>query len=199
MDSASGVSHILDALKQGDPDASSKLISLVYRELHAIAAAMMARERPGQTLQATALVHEAYLRLFGDGTPQWENRRHFFAAAAEAMRRILVENARRKGRLKRGGEFRRVELDGAAEPISAGRGEDLLDLDEALAVLAAEAPEKAELVKLRYFAGLSADEAARCLGISKATADRHWAFARAWLYERLTSSPARNGSGPHPP
>jgi RNA polymerase sigma factor (TIGR02999 family) len=195
MDSAGGVSRILDALGRGDPGASRQLLSLVYDELHAIAAAMMTRERPGQTLQATALVHEAYLRLFGSGTPQWENRRHFFAAAAEAMRRILVENARRKGRLKRGGEFRRVELDGA-QSISANNQDDLLDLDEALDQLAAEAPEKAELVKLRYFAGLSSEEAAQCLGISKATADRHWAYARAWLYERLAGA-ARDGAKSH--
>jgi RNA polymerase sigma factor (TIGR02999 family) len=180
------VSRILDALKRGEAGASQKLLALVYDELRRIAAGMMVRERPGHTLQPTALVHEAYVRLFGGGAPRWENRRHFFASAAEAMRRILIEYARGKGRLKRGGNVRRVELEGV-EPVCVDCPGDFLDLDDALVALAAESPEKAELVNLRFFAGLSLEDAARCLGISEKTADRHWAYARAWLYKRLKS------------
>jgi RNA polymerase sigma factor (TIGR02999 family) len=180
------VSRILNALAGGDARAAGELLPLVYAELRRLAARELAGERPGQTLQPTALVHEAYLRLVGkDGTgPRWEGRGHFFAAAAEAMRRILVETARRKGRLKRGGGHRRVDLRDV-QAVAATPPEDLLALDEALTQLAAEDARKAELVKLRFFAGLSVEEAARCLGVSRATADRHWAYARAWLYDRL--------------
>ncbi len=180
------VVSLLNALERGDPHAAAGLLPLVYDELRRLAAHQLAHEKPGQTFQATALVHEAYLRLIGQGEePHWDGRGHFFAAAAEAMRRILVENARRKGRLKRGGGRRRVELPEVAD--AAGPDDDLLALDEALDRLAAEDPKKAELVKLRYFTGLSVEEAARCLGISRATADRHWAYARAWLYDFLRS------------
>jgi RNA polymerase sigma factor (TIGR02999 family) len=172
----------------GDARAAGELLPLVYAELRRLAARELAGERPGQTLQPTALVHEAYLRLVGKGGagPRWEGRGHFFAAAAEAMRRILVEAARRKGRLKRGGGRRRIDLR-HVEAVAAGPSEDLLALDEALEQLAAEDAPKAELVKLRFFAGLSEAEAARCLGVSRATAARHWAYARAWLYDRLST------------
>jgi RNA polymerase sigma factor (TIGR02999 family) len=179
----SDATHLLSAIAQGDPHAASQLLPLVYDELRRLAARELASEKPGQTLQATALVHEAYLRLVGTGAEShWDSRRHFFAAAAEAMRRILVENARRKKRRKRGGDIRRVELEEAEAPA---RSDDLEALDEALDLLAREDPPKAELVKLRFFAGLSVEEAGRCLGISRATADRWWAYARAWLYEHL--------------
>jgi RNA polymerase sigma factor (TIGR02999 family) len=181
----SELNRLLHSLGQGDPHAAGRLLPLVYDELRRLAAARLAREKPGHTLQPTALVHEAYLRLVaaGDG-PTWEGRRHFFAAAAEAMRRILIDRSRRKKRVKRGGGRLRVDLD-RVEVTEDARGDDLLALDEALDVLAREAPQKAELVKLRFFAGLSVEEAARCLGISRATADRHWAYARAWLYDRV--------------
>jgi RNA polymerase sigma factor (TIGR02999 family) len=176
----SEVTRILDALGPGDPQAAAKLLPLVYDELRKLAAQRLAGEKPGQTLDATALVHEAYLRLVGDGDRAWHNRRHFFAAAAEAMRRILVENARRKHRQKRGGNRQRIELD--AEALAAPeQDERLLALDEALERFAAIEPEKAELLKLRSFAGLSLDAAAALLGISPSTADRWWAYARAWL------------------
>jgi RNA polymerase sigma factor (TIGR02999 family) len=179
------VTRILSAVEQGDRHAAEQLLPLIYAELRKLAAAKLAQEKPGQTLQATALVHEAYLRLVSPGEEQrWDSRGHFFAAAAEAMRRILVENARRKGRLKRGAGRKRVNLD-QVEAASAAPTEDLLALDEALLALAAEDAPKAELVKLRYFAGLSIEEAARCLGISRATAARYWSYARAWLYDRL--------------
>lgn len=184
MDSRSELTRLLNAIHGGDLSAARELLQLVYEELHSLAARQMAREKPGDTLQTTALVHEAYLRLFGKGEAYWESRRHFFAAAAEAMRRILIEHARRRARLKRGGKVRRVDLD-SVEPALAEDLDDLLDLDEALSALAAEAPEKAELVKLRYFAGLSIEDAARCLGISRATANRYWSYARAWLFDRL--------------
>jgi RNA polymerase sigma factor (TIGR02999 family) len=192
MDSPREVSRILEAMRRGEPDAAQRLIPLVYDELHRLAACAMAREKPGQTLQTTALVHEAYLRLFADTEPQWENRRHFFAAAAEAMRHILVDSARSKARLKRGGNLNRVSFEDAEDWASC-TVDDLLDLDDALSALAAEAPEKAEVVKLRYFAGLSHEDIAQCLGISRATAERHWAYARAWLYDRL------RGGGPRGP
>jgi RNA polymerase sigma factor (TIGR02999 family) len=181
----SEVTRLLNALDAGDARAAAQLLPLVYDELRALAAQRLAREKPGQTLEATALVHEAYLRLVGPGdAPHWEGRGHFFAAAAEAMRRILVEGARRKQRLKRGGHLRRVDLDQAVAPADAP-ADDLLALSEALDLLAREDPRKADLVKLRFFAGLSVEDAAGCLGISRATADRHWAYARAWLYRRL--------------
>jgi len=180
----SEVTRILDALGRGEARAA-ELLPLVYAELRKLAAARLAREPAGQTLQATALVHEAYLRLVGDepGRP-FDGRGHFFAAAAEAMRRILVDNARRKRRPKHGGDLERVPLDAIAGP-DEGRVHDLLALDEALTRFAAEEPLKAELVKLRYFAGLTVEEAAGCLGIAPITAKRHWAVARAWLYAAL--------------
>jgi RNA polymerase sigma factor (TIGR02999 family) len=181
------VTRILSAIEQGDPHAAAQLLPLVYDELRRLAAEKIARERPGQTLQATALVHEAYLRLVeGErrgSSPPWDSRRHFFAAAAEAMRRILVENARRKHSVRHGGGRQRLDLDEAlslAEPRH-----DLLALDEALTRLAEKQPLKAELVKLRFFAGLTMPEAAQALGISLATAERYWTFARSWLYAEL--------------
>ena len=175
------VTHILSAIEQGDPTAAEQLLPLVYDELRKLAAARLAHEKPGQTLQATALVHEAYVRLVGaDHEQQWDNRGHFFAAAAEAMRRILVENARRKKSIKRGGHLKRVELDEDFTRHSSP--DELLALDDALAKLALEDPVKAELVKLRCFAGLSHQEAARALGISRPTADRYWVYAKTRLY-----------------
>jgi len=182
------VTQTLGAIEQGDPHAAEQLLPLVYDELRRLAARRLGRETPGQTLQATALVHEAYLRLVGREDPGWQGRGHFFAAAAEAMRRILIDNARRKGRPKHGGDRKRVAL---ADDLSLTQPrEDLLALDEALTKLAAEEPSKAELVKLRYFAGLSLEEAAACLGISAATAKRYWVVARAWLFAAL-SEPGR--------
>jgi RNA polymerase sigma factor (TIGR02999 family) len=179
------VTRILDAAAAGDPKAAAELLPLVYDELRKLAAARLADEKPGQTLQATALVHEAYLRLVGGGQPQdWNGRGHFFAAAAEAMRRILVESARRKGRVRHGGGRRRLDLD-RLSVTDDGQDEDLLALDDALARLEAEEPEAAAVVKLRYFAGLTAEQAAGALNISKRTADRHWAYARAWLFDAV--------------
>jgi RNA polymerase sigma factor (TIGR02999 family) len=183
------VTQLLNAIGHGDPRAGSQLLPLVYDELRRLAAQRLAQERPGQTLQATALVHEAYLRLVGEGVePRWEGRGHFFAASAEAMRRILVENARRKRSLKQGGERTRLEFDdvllAAPEPA-----EDLLALDEALDMLAKKDPQKAELVKLRYFAGMTIEEAAAVLGISAATAKRYWTYARAWLHQAIAAAP----------
>jgi RNA polymerase sigma factor (sigma-70 family) len=204
----SDVTRILSQIEQGDPQAAEKLLPLVYEELRKLAAAKMAQENPGQTLQATALVHEAYVRLvggqgkeprieepknqngMGGREQQWDGRGHFFAAAAEAMRRILVEQARRKGRLKRGGDIERVELDDIEISLAAPSN-DVLELDDALTRLAAKHPEKAELVKLRYFCGLTGDEAAAALGISPATADRHWTYARAWLVRELSPDGAK--------
>ena len=180
----SDVTRLLDAAAAGDRKAAADLLPLVYDQLRELAAVRLAAEAPGQTLQATALVHEAYLRLVGDAAGGWEGRGHFFAAAAEAMRRILVEGARRKKRVKHGGDRRRVPLDDGAAPAGAP-ADDLLALDEALAGLAEEDPVKARLVELRFFAGLSVEDAARCLGISRATADRYWAYAKAWLYEKV--------------
>ena len=176
---------ILSAIEEGDPTAPEQLLPLVYDELRKLAAQRLAHESPGQTLQATALVHEAYLRLIGSETPSWNGRGHFFAAAAEAMRRILIENARRKLTEKHGGNLERIELDGVDLP-GAAPSEDILAIDEALAKLAAEDPTKAELVKLRYFGGLSVEDAGRVLGISRATADRYWAYARVWLFGELS-------------
>jgi RNA polymerase sigma factor (TIGR02999 family) len=180
------VTRILSAIERGDQQAADQLLPLVYEELRKLAAQRLAQEKPGQTLQATALVHEAYLRLLNPGHGQdWNSRGHFFAAAAEAMRRILVDNARRKRRPKHGGDQKRVPLDAVALPVE-DRFHDLLALDEALTKFAGQEPLKAELVKLRYFAGLSIDEAAACLGISSITAKRYWAVARAWLYDALS-------------
>jgi RNA polymerase sigma factor (TIGR02999 family) len=182
----SEVTRILSAIDQGDPHAAEQLLPLVYDALRRLAAEKLAQEKPGQTLEATALVHEAYLRLVDVEKAQHFNTRgHFFAAAAEAMRRILVEQARRKGRLKRGGDFQRVALDNVEITVDEPF-EDLLALDEALSKLAQKHPQKAELVKLRYFAGFTLPEAADALGISTTTADRYWTFARAWLLRELT-------------
>ena len=175
----SEVTRILSAIEQGDPQAASQLLPLVYDELRKLAAQKLAQEKPGQTLQATALVHEAYLRLVGEDRQQsFQDRGHFFAAAATAMRRILIDGARRKLTQKRGGGFERHDLDGiaASQPDA-----ELLALDEALQKLAEADPLKAKLVELRYFVGLTGEQAAEVLGISPTTADRHWAYARAWL------------------
>ena len=182
------VTRLLGEIDRGDGGAAERLLPLIYAELRKLAAARMARETPGQTLDATALVHEAYLRLLGgDAERHWDSRGHFFAAAAEAMRRILVDNARRKASIKHGGDRERIDL--AQEPLVApSRGDQLLALDEALTALAAEAPAKAELVKLRYFAGLSLEDAAHAMGISPTTAKRHWAYARAWLHTALADA-----------
>ena len=181
----SDVTHILNAIEQGDARAADELLPLVYEELRSLAARRLSHESPGQTLQATALVHEAYLRLMGNESHTWQGRAHFFAAAAEAMRRILVENARRKGRLKRGAGRRRVDLDAVSLAIETP-AEDLIALDEAFTRLVAEDPQAAEVVKLSYFGGFTLAEAAEVLGISRRTAQRYWAFARAWLYEEMT-------------
>ena len=179
------VTRILSAIEDGDPQAAEQLLPLVYDELRRLAAQKLIHEKPGQTLQATALVHEAYIRLVdAERAQHWDSRGHFFAAAAEAMRRILVDTARRKGSVKGGGDLRRVELRDAAGPES-GPSVDLIALDEAIAELEAEEPAKAQLVKLRFFAGLSVDEAARAMGVSRATAKRYWIYARAWLFGRM--------------
>jgi RNA polymerase sigma factor (TIGR02999 family) len=181
----SDVTRILNAIEQGQAKAADELLPLVYQELRLLAAQKLSQERPGQTLQATALVHEAYIRLVGDVPQSWENRAHFFGAAAEAMRRILVENARRKQRLKRGGRRNRLTLEEAIV-ITKTRSTDLLALDEALARLEERDPEKAHLVKLRYFAGLTTSQAADVLHISVATAHRHWSYARSWLFQEIS-------------
>jgi len=179
------VTRILKAIESGDREATDELLVVVYDELRGVAAQLLAGEAPGQTLQATALVHEAYMRLVGSGDEQWEGRRHFFGAAAEAMRRILVDNARRKGRLRHRGGRKRQELD---EPCLAIRppADDVLALDEALGKLAEVDKPKADVVKLRYFAGLTLKQTAGILGISRATASRYWSYARAWLYREIT-------------
>jgi RNA polymerase sigma factor (TIGR02999 family) len=181
----SEVTQILEAIDRGDAHAASKLLPVIYDELRRLAAHKLAHEAPGQTLDATALVHEAYLRLVGavDGN-RWHDRSHFFAAAGEAMRHILVDNARRKRRDKHGGGRTRLPLNDAV-PAPPSAAEELLALDEALTRLAAADPEAAAVVQLRYFAGLSTEEAAQTLGMARATAYRHWTFARAWLLEEL--------------
>jgi RNA polymerase sigma factor (TIGR02999 family) len=182
----SEVTRILSAIEHGDPHAAEQLLPLVYEELRQLAAQHLAQENPGQTLQATALVHEAYIRLVDvKRVQQWNSRGHFFAAAAEAMRRILVDSARRKLSLKRGGGRRHGNLEEAVS-LSLEPDADLLALDDALTQLAREDPVKAELVKLRYFGGLSVEESARALGISRATADRYWAYAKVWLYRAVS-------------
>jgi RNA polymerase sigma factor (TIGR02999 family) len=191
------LTRALDGTARNEPGAADRLLPLVYAELRRLAAQKLAREAPGQTLDATALVHEAYLRLVGQGDePHWDNRRHFFAAAAEAMRRILVERARRKKSHKHGGRLQRQPLEDAA-PLALASGppdDELLALDEALTALAAKEPVKAELVKLRYFAGLTIEQAAKALDISTATAERYWAYAKAWLhYELRRGNPTFHG------
>jgi RNA polymerase sigma factor (TIGR02999 family) len=187
----SDVTRILSQIESGDPSAAEQLLPLVYDELRRLAAVKLAHEKPGQTLQATALVHEAYLRLIGapdaqgQEPVQWNSRGHFFGAAAEAMRRILVENARRKKRLKHGGGHERVDVD-SFEIASEAPDDDLLAMDEAMTRLAEEDPFKARLVELRFFAGLSVEEAADVLGISRITAKRYWRYARAWLHHRVS-------------
>jgi RNA polymerase sigma factor (TIGR02999 family) len=179
------VTQILSCIEQGDPHAAGQLLPLVYDELRRLAAQRLAEEKPGQTLEATALVHEAYLRLVDvDKAQQWNSRGHFFAACAEAMRRILVEQARRKGRHKHGGSCPRVEIemDDLASPLP---DEDLLALDEALTRLEAQDPLRARLVRLRFYAGLTNDQAAEILGVSASTARRSWRYARAWLHREL--------------
>src|SRR5262245_44573729 len=181
----SEVTRILSAIEQGDPTAAGQLLPLVYDELRQLAAQKMAQEKPGQALQATALVHEAYLRLVGeDEVRRWHSRGHFFAAAAEAMRRILADGARRRHAHKRGGALERIELPELPGP-SPDDPLDLLALDEALRKLEALHPQKAQVVQLRFFAGCSLEETAELLGIARATAQRHWAFARAWLFGQL--------------
>ncbi|MEW6158526.1 MAG: sigma-70 family RNA polymerase sigma factor [Verrucomicrobiota bacterium] len=176
------VTRILDALENGDSQAADKLLPLVYDELRRIAASKMARERPGQTLQPTALVHEAWLRVSDPGA-RWQSRAHFFGAAAEAMRRILIDNARRKNAVRHGGGMDRTTLDG--EIASANSHDELLELNEALERFVQVEPEKAEVVKLRYFVGLTIEETAEVLGISEPTAKRYWAYARAWLFREI--------------
>jgi len=191
----SEVTRILSAIEQGDPNAAEQLLPLVYEELRLLAAQRLAHEKPGQTLQATALMHEAYLRLTASPGREsgedvrWDHRGHFFAAAAEAMRRILLNRARDKKRLKRGGERHRVDLDHIEIALDSN-DEDLMALDEALTHLAAEDPDAARLVNLRFFAGLTLTDAAASLGLSRRTAERQWTYARAWLYARL-----RQGGG----
>lgn len=181
----SDVTLILTQIEQGDPHAAEELLPLVYDELRRLAASRMAGEKPGQTVQATALVHDAYIRLVNaEQAQRWNSRGHFFAAAGEAMRRILVEAARRKDAIKRGGDMERVELSDIAAP-AVDETLDLLALDDAIKQLEQEHPEKARLVKLRFFAGCSLEESAEFLGISRATAQRHWAYARAWLFGQL--------------
>jgi RNA polymerase sigma factor (TIGR02999 family) len=181
----SEVTRILSAIEQGDPHAAEQLLPLVYEELRKLAAQRLAQEAPGQTLQATALVHESYLRLVDvEKAQHWDSRGHFFAAAAEAMRRILVDNARRHHSVKRGGGLQRIDLPELANPAS-DHPVDLVALDEALKRLEALHPQKAQIVKLRFFAGRNLEETAQLLGISRATAQRHWTYAKAWLFGQL--------------
>jgi RNA polymerase sigma factor (TIGR02999 family) len=189
------VTRVLSAIEQGDPHAAEQLLPLVYDELRKLAAQKLAQEKPGQTLQATALVHEAYLRLVDvEKAQHWNSRGHFFAAAAEAMRQILVQNARRKSRVKHGGGRTRIDMDDL-EIAAPERSEDMLALDEALTQLAAADPQAAELVKLRYFAGCTIPQAAEVLGVSPRTADFLWAYARTWLFQKLQGE----GDSPTPP
>jgi RNA polymerase sigma factor (TIGR02999 family) len=183
----SDVTRILDALQHGDPKAADELLPLVYDELRRLAAHKMANEQPGQTLQPTALVHEAWLRLVGEGDSQWQNRAHFFCAAAEAMRRILIDNARRKQALRRGGGQVRVELEATALEAPAD-DEQILQVNEALEALAAEDPAKAQIVKLRYFVGLSHEEIAALLGVNEKTVRRHWEVAKVRLFQSIKAA-----------
>jgi RNA polymerase sigma factor (TIGR02999 family) len=193
---AAKVSELLNEAAAGDPRASADLLPLVYEQLRALAGRKMRQELPDHTLQATALVHEAYLRLVDTTKVQtWDGRWQFFSAAAESMRRILVDKARSRGRLKRGGHMNRVDLDSLDLALN-GPSDQLLALDEALTQLAIEHPERARLVNLRYFGGLTHEEAAQAMGVSVSTADRHWAYARAWLYRRMAAEESRS---PHVP
>jgi RNA polymerase sigma factor (TIGR02999 family) len=190
----SDVTHILRRMDEGDAAAAAaELLPMVYAELRQLAAHRLAREAPGQTLQATALVHEAYLRLVGSAgeriDDRWQGRGHFFAAAAEAMRRIVIDNARHRKRLKRGGGLQRVELE-MADLAADVAPDDLLALDEALSALAEKHPQEARLVSLRFFAGLTIQQAADAMGVATSTADRYWAYARAWLYRRMSAGDA---------
>jgi RNA polymerase sigma factor (TIGR02999 family) len=196
----SDVTRILSAIEQGDPHAAQQLLPLVYQELRLLAAQKLAQEKPGQTLEATALVHEAYLRLVGDqrgSSPPWNSRGHFFAAAAQAMRRILIENARRKRRPRHGGGRQRVDLDEALLVVSAP-SDGLLALTDALDRLEAEDSGAAQLVKLRYFAGLTMPEAAAALGVPLRTAERNWTYARTWLHRELGQGPTPEPGQPSP-
>jgi len=184
----SEVTRILEAIGQGDPQASHELLPLVYEELRRLATHKMANEAPGQTLQPTALVHEAWLRLTGHAPVQWDGRAHFFGAAAEAMRRILIDNARRKRALRHGGGQQRLDIEALEIPAASAEDDRLIALNDALEKLQAHDARKAELVKLRYFAGLTIDEAARVLRISEPTAKRDWVYARAWLYNEMKQS-----------
>lgn len=186
--SVSDVTRMLEALQRGEPQAAEKLLPLVYDELRRIAAYKMAQESPGHTLQPTALVHEAWLRMIGDGNEQFEGRAHFFAVAAEAMRRILVESARRKRSLKRGAGAHREELN-ESQLVQAAPSDEMLAVDEALDLLAAEHPTCADLVKLRYFVGMTMEEAGAALGLPLRTAERLWTYSRAWLRRKIGSAP----------
>ena len=181
----SDVTRILNAIEGGDTRSTDKLLPLVYEELHLLAAQKLSQEKPGQTLQATALVHEAYIRLVEVEDQSWNSRGHFFKAAAEAMRRILVDNARRKKSQKRGGNQQRMDVE-ITEVAKVETAEDLLALDEALETLSEEDPQVAELIKLRYFAGLTLEQAGRALGMSSRTADRNWSYGRVWLLHRIS-------------
>lgn len=184
------VTRLLQQIDGGDPRAADELLPLVYDQLRRLAGQKLRHENPGQTLQSTALVHEAYVKLVaGEYQQSFANRRHFYAAAAEAMRRILVDNARRKQSAKHGGEFERQPLEDQVDPNSSSSPDDLLAISEALDKLSVEDPQKAELVKLRYFAGLTLPEIAEMLGISRATASRHWTYAKAWLYDEIFGDP----------
>ncbi len=187
----SEVTRVLEAIQQGDRKAADELLPLVYEELRKLAAYKMSHETPGQTLQPTALVHEAWLRLSGNPAPQWAGRAHFFAAAAEAMRRILIDQARRKRAMRHGGGHERVALEDALELVSPDEDDQLLAVHEALDKLAARHKVHAEVVKLRYFVGMSIQEAAEILGISEATVKKYWAFARVWLYEEIATNRAK--------
>jgi RNA polymerase sigma factor (TIGR02999 family) len=183
----SDVTRILNAIERGDAKATDELLPLVYEELRLLAAQRLAQEKPGQTLQATALVHEAYIRLVGNEPQNWNSRGHFFSAAAEAMRRILVENARRKRSVKYGGNLRRVKLGEAELPVG-GFSDDVIALDGALSRLADHKPPAAEVVRLRYFAGLTLGQISEILGVSRRTVDSYWAYARLWLYREVARS-----------
>jgi RNA polymerase sigma factor (TIGR02999 family) len=194
----SEITQILQQVERGERGAADRLLTAVYDDLRALAAARMAREPPGQTLQATALVHEAWLRLGADQQPEWQNRAQFFSAAAEAMRRILIDRARRRRTGRHGGGQERVDIDDLILVAPATDDERLLEINAALDLFAVAEPQKAELVKLRYFVGLTIEETAKALGISEATAKRWWLYARTWLYRQI-SPPAGGNAAPRPP